>query len=476
MIVYIINYLLCSTALYLTYRLALESSSMHFFKRIYLLVVLLLPMLLPIIEYDFNDNSIVAETTLLPNIRYKEHSDSTAVERSDLSLLPQETGYNLTYIVYVLYVLISLILLSRFLINIGKIHRLVLNSKIVKRHNYTVVLTTSRHDPYTFLNKIFVNEKVYQDGLHPSIWRHEQSHVEQRHTLDIILAELVSVFFWFNPINILIKRAIQLNHEYLADQSVVSNREYLQEYAYLLLNIPSIKPNSNLTSPLNYKQVKNRLIMMTKETSTKKQLALAILAICIISAAMLLFVQKNILRASPKELTVNLVAEADTIKHTGAPAKLLAEYDSVMNAITTLKKNNKGGLMRSVNATGVDRNRMAYIVSLMSIQQIKDRIKGDHGQASPEIWITMTTKPKKKTPTAKEYDNWYNTKIYGVWIDGKKVKNSDLQQLKREDIVLYYVSKLYGKAKEGRAYTHQLDVYSEPYYNKVFANHSGYNY
>ena len=41
--------------------------------------------------------------------------------------------------------------------------------------------------------------------------------------VDIILIELVKIFYWFNPVHLLYERAIRINHEYLADNGVIND-------------------------------------------------------------------------------------------------------------------------------------------------------------------------------------------------------------------------------------------------------------
>lgn len=91
--------------------------------------------------------------------------------------------------------------------------------------------------------------------------------------MDVLLIEILKTIFWFNPLLILYKRAIQLNHEFLADERVIRSHENILTYQKLLLS-KSIQPSnfyltSNLTSFL---KTKKRFIMMTKTTSIKMQL------------------------------------------------------------------------------------------------------------------------------------------------------------------------------------------------------------
>lgn len=475
MTAFIINYILCSVLLYIPYKLWMERTSLHHFKRFYLLMVLALPLTIPNIEYNLQQSVEQSTPFSLPNIQHIEFEDISSVDI--MEKVPNQTNLidtsqlNWSKIVFNFYLFIVFLLLYRLIRNSIKIKKEIVKGINIKTDNYHIILTASKHTPYTFWKYIFINETDYRNNIHPSILKHEEAHVRQKHSIDIVISEVITAITWFNPINYFVRKDIINNHEHLADNDVIQCKEYIQDYCYLLLNLPVDKNRHNLTSQLNYKQVKNRLIMMTKKTSKGKYLIIGLLSLGTLAIATVLFTQKNIVKAKTTEpsSTAKLdIPLQDTIKQTGAPKNLLAEFDSVERAIANFSNNETRDTVLNVNAA-----RMAYIASLMSPEQIKERTgtssTGRVGN-SPKTWITLNTKPKKRTPTENEFVNWQNAKVYGVWIDDEKAKNSDLKKFSNTDIVLYYVSKLHGKAKVDRSYTHQLNVYTQSGYDKAFAN------
>lgn len=63
---------------------------------------------------------------------------------------------------------------------------------------------------------------------------HETAHCEQWHSVDVLLAELLLAFTWWNPLNWLLLRTIRQNHEFLADEKVVRTNHLipLPTYSY----------------------------------------------------------------------------------------------------------------------------------------------------------------------------------------------------------------------------------------------------
>ena len=130
-----------------------------------------------------------------------------------------------------------------------------------------MVLLDEKTLPHTFLNTIFINKSDYENrNIEDEFYTHELTHVAQKHTLDVLFIEIIKCVFWFNPILIFYKKAIQLNHEFLADEKVVNSYNNIPVYQSLLLSKANEKQPYYLASNLNYLVTKKRLIMMSKKT------------------------------------------------------------------------------------------------------------------------------------------------------------------------------------------------------------------
>ena len=260
MIDFLIKSTLCLCALLAVYHLALEKEKMHQFNRFYLLFSLVFSLAIPFITIE-----IVLEITnpaLPKNIIKAEGATMVFAEDS--------TDYALISI-WSLYVLVTSLLLIRFIRNILKLTSKTKSNTAIDYKNSKLVLLKEETLPYTFLNTIFINETDYHNRkIEAELFTHELIHVTQRHTLDILLIETLKALFWFNPIFIFYKKAIQLNHEFLADEKVVKSHNNVPFYQNLLLSKANANPSYYLASNLNYSVTKKRLIMMTRTTSASR--------------------------------------------------------------------------------------------------------------------------------------------------------------------------------------------------------------
>jgi tetratricopeptide (TPR) repeat protein len=122
--------------------------------------------------------------------------------------------------------------------------------------------------PFSFLNLIFINNGNYSEIELLKIISHEKVHIKQKHSIDLILFELLLIFQWFNPFVWFYKRAIKMTHEYLADVGTINSGIDLPDYQCSLLN--QILHENNVEMASNYNlSVKKRIEMMMKKRSSK---------------------------------------------------------------------------------------------------------------------------------------------------------------------------------------------------------------
>lgn len=72
----------------------------------------------------------------------------------------------------------------------------------------------------------------------------------------------------------------------------------------------------------------------------------------------------------------------------------------------------------------------------------------------------------RRSPTAEQLEDWKNPKKFGIWLDGKHVKNSELNQYKPEEIVAFSGSYVHKNARQPQGYIYQFDLMTEAYYQK----------
>lgn len=121
--------------------------------------------------------------------------------------------------------------------------------------------------PFSFFRFIFLHPAAYDKQALQHILLHEKAHASQRHTWDTLLASCYCCLCWFNPFSWLMKKALLLNLEYLADEAVLQQQVRGQEYQYSLLKIGMSHGNMPLVNGFGQSFIKNRIVMMNKQPS-----------------------------------------------------------------------------------------------------------------------------------------------------------------------------------------------------------------
>jgi hypothetical protein len=122
--------------------------------------------------------------------------------------------------------------------------------------------------PCSFGNNIFINPSKYEPDTFNQILLHEKIHIKQGHSLDLLLAELMLAFQWFNPFAWLYRKEVESNLEYLADNEVL--HDITVERSDYQMNLLKVSvPNLSLRITTNYNQslLKKRIVMMNAKRS-----------------------------------------------------------------------------------------------------------------------------------------------------------------------------------------------------------------
>ena len=425
MIQYLLTSTIAATILLVVYQLFLENEKMHRFNRFYLLLSLLFSLLIPFISIEIIEEITTPIAAPIP----VSFSGGTMV-------IAEETNY-LEQTLWGIYVLVTAILLFRFTRNIITFYQLKKNNATLSFQNATLVLLQEHVLPHTFMNTIFINESEYQERkIEKELFAHEMTHVNQKHTLDVLFIELIKTIFWFNPLFILYKKAIQLNHEFLADEKVVQSYKNIPFYQSLLLSKASCNPPLYLASNLNFQVTKKRFLMMSRNSSKRIILGKQLGLLPIFTALFCYF-------------CIDSVAQVQATKSTNTKYSTATSNDRDIYYAGVL-----------VNVTDKKRN----ITFSKKYEDLTLEEKNRYLSYTPK-------KYSKKIPTKAEFEDFKNNKKYAIWIDGMQANNSHLE-VYSPDKIAYFTGSFVHKNARSKKFPQpfQYNFYTEAYYDKHLKN------
>jgi beta-lactamase regulating signal transducer with metallopeptidase domain len=291
---YIIEASVCIAVFYLFYILLLHKETGFKFTRLYLVSAILISMLLPLNKFsiDIFESSSIQQ---IQNLEKQNLNQSNSVnsnpreEEPNISKASNSISTAIDYLLWtrIIYYIVFAGVLLRLFIGLAMIYSYYWKSGKERLKSFKIIKNEQLKNSFSFFNIIFINPKDLTDNEIQSIVAHENIHVSQYHTLDIILVELLSAVMWFNPFVWLLRKSLRQVHEYLADEGVLNIGFDRLEYQALLINQVAESRLVSLATSFNQSQIKNRIFMMTKLNSVNKT-KLKILALVPITALLLI--------------------------------------------------------------------------------------------------------------------------------------------------------------------------------------------
>lgn len=348
MMIWLIKSTLCMGLLLLVYHLFLEQEKMYRFNRVYLLVGILFSLSIPLIPVGMTEYLLSFGSTGSPAA---SGSGSSALNSVAVSAGESEVSasffdrFSWIHAAFFIWGAGTLIFLYRLFYKIDSILFKVRRCRQLFYRGSTIVLLPEKTAPFSFLNYIFLSQWEYKKSNVPKeVLIHEDTHVSQRHSYDIILVELIRALFWFNPLLIWYRKAIQLNHEFLADDAVLQSTTQVSSYQRLLFNTLTESRFTVPASHFNVSMTKKRFIMMTQFSSPIQTWLKKLSALLLLTGAAFLFGTSATAHSEEPEKRVTIkISDSEILKFNGHKIHIsllsgqLAGLENISDYIVQLK-------------------------------------------------------------------------------------------------------------------------------------------
>ncbi|MEO5892310.1 MAG: M56 family metallopeptidase [Ferruginibacter sp.] len=279
---YAVKISLCLAIISLFYYLLLRQMTWYTWNRFFLLAFSIFSFIAPFI--NFNRLIVPGQIDFIPIVSFVQDLSN----KIPANQIANSVGFHYWNYLAALYIFICLLLFVRLIIQLLSIQRikvaanLTLNDKVAIYHLPKPIL------PFSFLNCIFINKHSYSDTELQKIIDHEVVHVRQKHTIDVLITEMICIINWFNPFAWLIKKAIRENLEFIADDAVIQRGVERKNYQYLMLKVTGMVPFSIVNS-FTLTSLKSRIRMMNKSKTGRLHLLKFVLIIPLATLLLLAF-------------------------------------------------------------------------------------------------------------------------------------------------------------------------------------------
>lgn len=256
-LIYLARSFFCLGALYFIWWLFMSKDTFFSVNRFYLVSSVFLSLLLPLFDFSNVTNFSRISTVIMMQAVTVKPEEIQNIYSSNLSV------FQIIVVVYLTGVAIFTI---RFLIQIVQLLRLIRRYGISRKEGFKFVFTDSNYAPFSFFGLIFLNSKFSEQDTEKIIV-HESVHINQWHSFDLILLEILTILHWFNPFTWMYRRSLKSIHEYLADEGVLLKGIDRFNYQELLLSMSLGIQVNDLTNNIHKSLIKRRFSMMFREKS-----------------------------------------------------------------------------------------------------------------------------------------------------------------------------------------------------------------
>ena len=394
---YLLKVAICWLAFYVLYRLILEKTTFFKLNRAYLLITLLLGLVVPMVHISLGAPADPTEgSNWLPEVVVRANNlVNQPYTLPEITIqVPSSAAWDIWPWLYwggVAYCLL------RFLVGLFQLYNIYRRGNKQAMGKYILVYSEEVKAPFSFMRCLFWPAELEDENLEREyMLRHEETHILQYHTLDVLFSEIIKAICWFNPLAYRYSQALRDVHEYLADAAVLQNANRKQ-YGHLLIRQSLSGPSIALVNHFSTSQLKKRIhMMMRKKTQGRAQLRYA-LSLPLLVGLGFLFAQINIEAQVPTTSQNSTLPPPPPMMAPGVVEKGKAEAPySSMSKEVVIRRDTVPSVAKEVVVTGYPFNAIpdkAIVVEGFPLQpnQVKEVVVQGYAlrpQAPQEVVVT----------------------------------------------------------------------------------------
>jgi beta-lactamase regulating signal transducer with metallopeptidase domain len=290
---YLLQVAICHTVFYLLYRTLYSNLAYFNFSRIYLLSATVISFIIPLLSigvWQPSDHALGSSLFFLALISQRGVTPVRS-ETTDLAVSPYDLVDLLIFSGLTIYLIGCLFVSYKLLRSLWKIHMLIKSNEMVREKDYRIVRLKKGPAFFSFMTCIFINENknsLKQDEYN-TVLLHEQAHIRQKHSYDLLLMEIAGVVCWFNPFVKKLKTSLCQVHEYLADKAVMNTKQDPDAYSKLIIRLSHHYEAERFVHPFSVADLKRRINMLHIQKQSKMKAVRFVAIIPLLALMMMVF-------------------------------------------------------------------------------------------------------------------------------------------------------------------------------------------
>ena len=443
LLIYILKSAVCLAIFYLFYKLLMSRETFHRFNRFSLLGLMIICSIIPFAKISLENSTETVQTVISMDeplmIPVLVDAD-IATEVNDASTMEYVILFaTAIYIIGILFFAVKEFIQFKKVLSITRKGKEKDINLYVKDNtcNIRLIVTNEKVSPFSWMNRIVISRTDLEENG-KEILCHEMAHISNRHSIDLILADICILLQWFNPASWLIKSELQNVHEFEADETVIRKGIDAKNYQLLLIKKAVGSRLYSIANSFNHSKLKKRITMMMKKKSSPWARVKYLYVLPLAAVAVAAFAHPAISKLSDEISSVKVndfsaITENHEVENTySKPNGLILVEGTVVDDATgkaikgasILERGSTNGTISDENGkfnlrvsensvivvSYIGKQTCSFVASAIEVKNMKDqpiRMK-DEVQVTDEVVVVgyeQEEAPKEKTPQASTSQN-----------------------------------------------------------------------
>ena len=313
MLVYQLKVGVLLLAFYLLFRLLLSRDTFHRLNRLTLLSMVALSLVLPWVQLSVERPSAVARSVVMVEGLLVSGVSGAAPE----SFSSASVAHWLFWLYYAGLLFFAL----REVWSLWQLHRMIGRAELAdEREGVRIYVADGDEAPFSWFRCVVLSRNDYEQGPH-AILTHELAHVRCRHSLDVLLMNVLTIFQWWNPAAWLLRRELQQVHEFEADEAVLREGVDARQYQLLLIRKAVGDRLFTMANNLSQRALRQRIRMMSAHRSAPVASLKLLLVVPVALLAVLAFAQPAVKKVAAQVESESRQALSEAIHEVAAVRK-----------------------------------------------------------------------------------------------------------------------------------------------------------
>ena len=281
-IVYSLKVSVFLIAFYLMFKLLMSRETFHRANRFLILGTMLLSFALPFCHLTVSadspavvSRSVSQSVVMLEEVIVGGGTATRAIDWRTAAVIAFYAGIAVCFV--------------RMIVSIIGVLRIVRRGQRQQLDDGSVlVVVDNEQAPFSWVKYIIISRKDHDENLQ-QVLAHEQAHIRYRHSIDLLVCDVLCCLQWFNPAMWLLRQELCAIHEYEADKAVLDSGVNAKQYQILLIKKAAGGKWYSIANSLNHSKLKYRITMMSRKKSSGWTLVKALYVLPIAAFAAIAF-------------------------------------------------------------------------------------------------------------------------------------------------------------------------------------------